>query len=723
MDLFSNNIVYSDVVNQIKSWIINNNQDSSMLQELNVHGSNLSTLIDIVAYIYMVSNVKNEIYFNEYSLFDAKLETNQIKRAMEFGVIPQSKTASKIKLLIGTKFKDIITSTDGGNIILSSDNPNIQFYCKIENAITITPSSPIELEFIQAVEQTQISFNVNTNITSFDSVVILPLKNDIEYSTFSISNDVDTFVKFDNTIDLSTYDNTKIYYILDFSGDTAKIRFLGGFIGKNYQGVISVKYYTTSGVDGNGINDKNLKIKSTTLKLDNGITALDKNDVKIITRNKISSNGTNQTDSNIMKYLAISSFKSQQAIIQKDDLYWYLKSKYNGYEIIIITPEEQYKNISAGVIYVAMYRVINGVVTHFDYDNEDFTELYKKLSLGAKIIFFNVSETNLRLNATAMINKNVNENLISNVIKSEIFNSFSNKKYFSKYDVQQKIVSGGINGLVGFNVNDMNFSIKRILTNYNLNNFYYRMNSYTKLPSTVYETLLNTYFDKYSITLDGVDKKIELMNKLKFNFNNLTTDIITYQIQDEFYTMPINFNIENFIDVVKLKPLSKKSKNIILRITTAIAYNSKVISKVTSLNSKQKVVAVDNNVIIDIENPYFRKCEFNESGIAYFIDEEIKFEVTFDDDTKITVTLCEMLDNTTSKKIIGFFNIIDSYDKTKTYMIANNRIVTQTNKINDVEQTSTISGIEVEVISDIIYSSSDIILLNRDDIKITFSKI
>jgi hypothetical protein len=722
MELFSNNIVFNDIVNQIKSWIVNNNYNNSMIEEMNVNGSNISTLIDIVAYVTMVSDFKNEIYFNEYSLLDAKLETNQIKRAMEYGVIPQSKTASRIKVSINSKTTDITTTLDGGVIVLTSDKPQIQFVGEINDAITFSPNIPIEIEFKQLTPQSDLRFNVNTDVKSLDSVVTLPFRNEIEYSTFDITNVADdTFVKFDNTIDLSNLDDTKIYYMLDFSGNFAKIRFLSGFIGKTFEGEIVVKYSTTSGIDGNGLLDKNLKIKSSTLIVDGG-SAIDTSQLKIIVNNEVSTNGTNESDVNLLKYLAISSFKSQHAIIRRDDLYYYLKNKYNGYDVIIITPEEQYVNISAGVIYVAMYRVVNNVVEHFSYDTEDFTELYNKLSLGVKIIWFDVDDITLNLNANVLINKNVNQNIMSNVIKSNIVNQFSNKKYFSKYEIQEKIISSGLTGLLSFSINEFDFFIQRNISNYKSNNFYYYLNSYNKLPISVYERLLDSYLKDYTITDNsGFDKKNELYNRLRFNFNNLTPDIIIYKLNDNFITTPISLNIENFMSDVPIKPLSKKLKNIEITLNFNVTSTENIVS-IKNSDGRGNVTYENSTLSVTLQNPFVRKTSFN-SDVAYLIDENIQLEVKTNVNSEIKtsyISLLELLDNNIQKKIFGFYNYYDSTNKIKNSIIVNDNLKIRTDEANLV---FTMSHFKLKVISDIVFSNADVILLNRDNINLTFNKI
>jgi hypothetical protein len=190
--------------------------------------------------------MKNEMYFNEYSLSDATIPSNQIKRAMEYGTIIRSKKASKIKVALKSKNLDITTS-NGVISIIPISNPNLDFIAELDtNEITFSSNDVVELEFKQIVKQTVLTFNVNTNYKSNTNYIDIPGKFDIDYDTFNITTtDGTECVKFDNTLDFSTYDATKIYYLMDFSGDNLRVIFLSGFIGKEYSGNVNITYNTT----------------------------------------------------------------------------------------------------------------------------------------------------------------------------------------------------------------------------------------------------------------------------------------------------------------------------------------------------------------------------------------------------------------------------------------------------------------------------------------------
>lgn len=731
MNLFDSNLTYGDIVNQIKQFVIDNNtNNSTLLQELNVKSSNISTLVDIVAYVYMVSNFKNEMYFGEFSLTDATIPSNQIKRAMELGVIIQSKKSSSIKLKIRSKTNDLIVDTKAGSTlsVVSKTNPNLQFIYECNDSIVITPSTEVELEFKQLQVQPSQVFTIDTNYKSVNNYISLQNAFDIDYNTFSItdSNNVE-FIRFDNTYDVTSIDNTKKYYIMDFTDSTsAKIRFLGGFIGAEYKGNVTVKYNTTFGSLANGISDTDLKFKSTDITLSDN-SSLSISDLIIIPSENKTNNGTDEVDTNLLKFIAPTTFKSKNSIITKDDLKSWFKLNFGGYESIIIGADDLYTNVIPGRIYVYLYKIVNNKVINFDYNDYDWTELYSKLSLGCRIVWSDVCEVNTRVKSTAVVSKNVNASVITNQIQSIIVGNFNNSTFFTKHGIQQKIMENGISGLIGFNIDSVvTYYSKDIVISSNTSSFNYKLNSYNKVSDTLYNNIIDSYLSNYNITdINGNNKKVELSDKLKNNFTNITPENLIFHNNDSFYvlTIPSDLTTNNIKDV-NLKPLSKILNNISF---SFIFSSNTTITSVTSLTPKVKT-SINNDgskLTVEINNVKLRQVTLNDSTNSYFIDEDITVEITIDE-IKYNIWLFNQLDSTLSKKLLGLYNTIDAFGNTKNYIVVNTRLQTQTLTLeNAPDLTLSLTTVETSVNVDnyIFIKGDSVLLFKRDDITTIVQKI
>lgn len=681
MDLFSNNISYQDIVNQIKHWIIINNKNSGILSELNVEGSNISTIIDALAYVYMVSNFKNEIYFNEFSL-QAKIPSNVIKRVMDFGVIPITRRASKIKLLLQNKTSSEITLSADSEIYISTQNPNINFYTKFDERVYISQNIPLEIEFYDLIPQVSQTFSIDTNFTKLSNVE-LPYKFEIDYNSFSITNlQGDIFKQFDNTVNLSETTVNTIYYYFDLTGETLKVKFLGGFVGKTYNGNIVISYGITNGDIANGISDSTMKIKSISG------SSVPLTDLTIVSQNNISFGGNTESNIEVLRKSATTTFKSQQSIITKDDLMFYFKNLYPSYEVIVKTPEEQYMLTSAGYIYVAIYRVKNGIIEHFDYTNIGTEALYKKLTMGVKIFFFNVTFVDINFNINLIVNKNINANIIENSIKTLIANNFSNKKYFTKYNIQEKILSSNLNGIVSLNIDNLQYSINRTISTYKTNSLTYKCNSYEKLPLSTFERIIEVNLRNVNVTdSNNTDIKSQVSQNITNSFNNVGAENIFYQFSENFKIIPIPLKIENYISNIPLKVYSKKLNNCSIKITLT-----------------------DNQTFI-LSNILLRQTQIGNNGVGYFVDNDLIHSYTEDNEIKY-LTLFQKLDKSNSKKVLGFTT---DDDNKNFYMVCNENFI----NVGDL----TVTKVEVIVDNDNVLSYSDVVIVDKDNISITTNKI
>lgn len=729
MTIFEQNLTYSDITNQIRSFIVSNNiGNTSLINEINTYGSNISTLIDIVGYVYLVSNMKNEMYFNEYSLSDATIPSNQIKRAMEYGTIIQSKKASKIKVALKSKNSDI-TVSNGVISIIPTSNPNLDFITELDtNEITFSSNDVVELEFKQIVKQTVLTFNVNTNYKSNTNYIDIPGKFDIDYDTFGITTtDGTECVKFDNTLDFSTYDATKIYYLMDFTGDNLRVIFLSGFIGTEYSGNVNITYNTTQGSNGNGYIDSGFKIKGTTL------TGLNISDIQIFVQGNKTSNGQNEVDTNLLKYIAPTSFKSQQAIITKQDLINFFRLNYSGYNCLVLTSDDIIQNVTAGRIFVYLYKISNGNIISFDYNAEDWTTLYQKISLGSQIIFLDINEVNLKIDTTVMVSKSKNTSVVNNQIQNIIINHFNNTSFFTKSQISEKVLQSAIDGLSGFTINNITqYFTKSITTELNSNVFIYRLNSYNKPPQGTYESLIDNYFKDYTvIDKNNVVKTTELKDKLKFNFNNLTSDLLSYKRYDSFVTlpMPTNITLGNLINVT-LKPLSKNLKNITIGLDFKLTQN--IIQSVKSLSEKQSVAFEGQNITVTLSQSKLRKVTFNDSDEdCYFIDEDVIIELTDTSNNVYILSLMKNLDSTVeNKKIVGFYSDINKYKSQVSYLVCNDNIKTQVFNLQQSDATPITLNVSLESIiinmnieNNVILNNDSVLLIKRSDIKNNIIKI
>jgi uncharacterized cupin superfamily protein len=225
------------------------------------------------------------------------------------GLTPFTKRSSYIDIKLRSKTSDLNMGV--GSIILSSvSNSNIEFYYNNTDVNQILSNTSSTFRFRQGKKASSINYNIDTEN---NYRIYLPHKWNIDYDNLVIISGGQTWTRLDSDIDIN-YIRTNYYYTLDLSDEQGLvIEFLGNLIGQPFSGTVTVDYYLCDGLDGNGLLDTDLKIKSTT-------TGLNTSQFEIVYSKNKSLNGLNETSVTQIQKLASSYFKNNNRIVTRENL-------------------------------------------------------------------------------------------------------------------------------------------------------------------------------------------------------------------------------------------------------------------------------------------------------------------------------------------------------------------------------------------------------------------
>ena len=259
---------FSDLdFDQIKESIKDYLRANSNFTDYDFEGSNLSTIIDTLAYNTYITSYNANMVSNEVFIDSATLRENVVSLARNIGYVPRSKKASTafVTFTVDASATTAVTVTlKAGSVMTSTStqtNRSRNYVYSILNDITVPVNSRGQAVFkdIKICQGTYITqpFTVDAknpqqkyilNNSSIDTGLLSIIVRDTKNSTVTKK-----FTLFDSLFDVTA--STRAYFLQEISNERYEILFGDGVFGerledKNY---IEASYIVTQGPIANGI--------------------------------------------------------------------------------------------------------------------------------------------------------------------------------------------------------------------------------------------------------------------------------------------------------------------------------------------------------------------------------------------------------------------------------------------------------------------------------------
>jgi hypothetical protein len=238
-------------------------RQQDQFKDYDYEGSNLSVLLDILAY----NTYHNALYLNmvgsEMFLDTAQLRESVVSHAKELNYVPRSRTSARITLDVTVNVPaatEIFTPPDSVTIpkyfkISGKDiNNNTSYYFVTEEPIILSRASgySAQVQFFEGIVLTE-AFNYNSRIIASsedadtDSITVLVRDS-------AISTNSTTWSRADSLFGLSATDT--IYFVQGAQDYKYEIVFGNNVVGKSLTpgNIVYLQYRKTVGEDANGIN-------------------------------------------------------------------------------------------------------------------------------------------------------------------------------------------------------------------------------------------------------------------------------------------------------------------------------------------------------------------------------------------------------------------------------------------------------------------------------------
>jgi hypothetical protein len=296
---------------QIKTSIKDYLRSNSNFTDYDFDGSNLSTIIDVLAYNTYITSYNANMVSNEVFIDSATLRENVVSLANNIGYTPQSKRASQanISFFVDTSnYVDVPQTITLNKGIVASSNAfaNESYTFAVLDDITV-PVSGSEAAFNNIPIYEGIYLTQTFVVNSFDPNQRFVLDNSgIDLSTIRVivkpsesSTVTRKYTKADSLFEING--DSPVYFCQEVEGERYELIFGDGIFGRKLEApsFIEVSYLVTNGEVGNGIQNFNFSGKLTSTRDNTTISS----GISLITTLVSSSLGQNiQSIESIKKY-------------------------------------------------------------------------------------------------------------------------------------------------------------------------------------------------------------------------------------------------------------------------------------------------------------------------------------------------------------------------------------------------------------------------------------
>ncbi len=249
---------------QIKTTLKDYLRSNSNFTDYNFEGSNLSTILDVLAYNTYITSYNANMVANEVFIDSATLRENVVSLARNIGYIPRSRKSARATVSFFVDFSNSNTQSsfvtlNKGIISTSSKSFSNQsfVFSILENITKPVLNGVASFDDIKIYEGSLVTNKFTYNTNNLNQRFILPNSGiDTELLSVSVerSGVKSNYILHKNILEIDK--NSKVFFIQEVDDERYEIIFGDGIFGESLQNndEIEVSYIVSNGESGNGIS-------------------------------------------------------------------------------------------------------------------------------------------------------------------------------------------------------------------------------------------------------------------------------------------------------------------------------------------------------------------------------------------------------------------------------------------------------------------------------------
>ena len=431
---------------QIKSSLRDYLKANSNFTDYNFEGSNLSNIIDLLAYNTYISSYNANMVSNEVFIDSATLRENVVALARNIGYTPHSRSAAKanVSFFVDTSGFSTnpltLTLKNGVVCVTNSSFGNQSFSFIIPQDITVPVVNRVALfQNISIYEGTFVTNNFTVDANNPNQRFILNNPNiDIDsirvYVRDTQASTVKNFYRLSRNL-FEIDSESKVFFIQEIEDQRYELIFGDGVFGKKLENLnyIEVSYNITNGEIANNISSFTFSGRI----VDN-LNRVIPNGISLITTNSPSQSGREIESIESIKKYAPRKFSTQNRAVTASDYEAIIPTIYPEAESVSVFGGEDLEPPQYGRVFISI-KPINGEFVSNQIKDNIRRDLRKYSVAGILPEIIDLKYLYLETDTTAYYNSNLISD--SNILNDKILNNiknYSNSKELNKYGARFK---------------------------------------------------------------------------------------------------------------------------------------------------------------------------------------------------------------------------------------------------------------------------------------------
>ena len=432
---------------QIKASIQDYLRANSNFTDYDFEGSNLSTIINTLAYNTYITSYNANMVTNEVFIDSATLRENVVSLARNVGYLPRSRKAPVCNISFSVDVSGTTATTvtlKSGIVAVSSKKDNLSdnnLIFSVPNDITVTVDSDGYANFldIDIYQGTLIKQTFTVSSRNKNQRYILPNPG-IDTSLMRVtvkesqtSTVQRTFKQFDSLFEVSN--TSPVYFVQETDSERYEIMFGDGVFGVSVQepNYIEVSYIISDGSEGNGVSN----VRYAGSLRDNNDNTIS-GGVSLITVNENSYGGSAIESVESIKKFATQIYSSQNRAVTAADFEAIVPTIYPETESISAFGGEELSPPRYGKVFVSI-KPTNGVFLSTGIKNNIKNEIKKYSVAGIEVDIIDLKYLYVETSSNVYYNSNQapNASFVSSLITQNI-NSYANSTELNKFGARFK---------------------------------------------------------------------------------------------------------------------------------------------------------------------------------------------------------------------------------------------------------------------------------------------
>ncbi len=432
---------------QIKTSIRDYLRSNSNFTDYDFEGSNLSIILDVLAYNTYISSYNANMISNEVFIDSATLRENVVSIARSIGYTPRSRTASKanvsffVDTSVATSPQKPLTLTLKKGIVSTTSGSfsGISYVYSIPDDITVPVINGIaDFSNIDIYEGTYITETYTVNSLDPNQKFILNNAN-IDSSLIRVEvrdgslGPRKKYIQSSNILDINS--ESKIFFIQEIEDQRYEVIFGDGIFGKKLinENIVDISYVITSGESANGVSSfvfNGTIVDNNNFDVTSGIS--------LISTNIAASGGKEIESVDSIKKYATRIYATQNRAVTSSDYEAIIPQIYPEAESVSVFGGEDLDPPQYGKVFITIkpeggFFVSNGV-------KDNIKSALKKYSVAGIVPeILDLKYLSIEIDSTIYYNNNnaPSSDYVSNIVYNNI-QKYANSSELNKYGARFK---------------------------------------------------------------------------------------------------------------------------------------------------------------------------------------------------------------------------------------------------------------------------------------------